>query len=80
MTKTKTVEIRLKEASARYTKAKANVDGTAKTEAAYQKAKKQLAVTRQAYAETRHVPTRAGDGKVTLKAVAAKAKPGKKGN
>ena len=73
MTKTKPVDIRLREANARFTKAKAAVDGTPGRESAYQKAKKQLALVRQEHAEQRHVPSRPGDAQVKIEAVAATA-------
>ena len=74
MTKTKPVDIRLKEASAKFTRLKKTDDGSA----AYRKAKTELAYARQADAETRPAPGREGDGQATLKAVAAKATPTKK--
>ena len=73
MTRAKQTDIVLAQASAKFTKAKAAVDGTAKAEAAYRKAKSELAFARQAHAETRTVPARPGDGQVRLKSVAAKA-------
>ena len=77
MANTKTTDIRLKEASVKFTKAKAAVDGTPAREAAYRKAKTELAVARQAHAETRTVPSRPGDASVKVKSVATKAGTGK---
>ena len=79
MTRAKMPDIRLKEAAAKYTKAKAAVDGTPAKEKAYRKAKTDLAVARQAAAEDRSAPSRDGDGQAKLTAVAAKAKPTRKG-
>ena len=79
MTRAKMPDIRLKEAAAKFTKAKAAVDGTAGKEKAYRKAKTDLAVARQAAAETRSAPSRDGNGQAKLTAVAAKAKPTRKG-
>jgi hypothetical protein len=73
MGKAKMVDIRLKEAEAKFTKAKAAVDGTPKAEASYQKAKTALAMARQAYAVQRHVRTSDGNGQATLKAVSVAA-------
>jgi len=73
MTKAKMPDIRLREANAKFTKAKAAVDGTPARDSAYRKAKTDLAMARQAHAETRTVPNRDGDGGVKLKSVAAKA-------
>ena len=70
MSKTKPADIRLKEASAKFTRLKKESDGTP----AYRKAKTELAYARQAYAETRHVPSKPGDGQAQIKAVAATAK------
>ena len=76
MTKTKPVDIKLKEAEAKFTKAKAAVDGSPKTESAYQKAKKNLAYARQAYAETRGTHVTGGDANVGLNSVAVKSGKG----
>ena len=76
MTTTKPVDIKLKQASAKFTKAKAAVDGTPKTEKAYQKAKKQLALTRQAHAETRGTHATGVDATVAVKSVAVKSGKG----
>jgi hypothetical protein len=73
MTKTKTTDIKLREASAKFTKAKAAADGTPKNQKAYQKAKTALAFARQAYAETRGTHTTGGDANVTVKAVKVKS-------
>ena len=72
MTKTTDTQIRLGQAQKKYTRLKAEVDGTAKTEKAYQKAKKDLAYARQAHAETRNTYARVGDATVAVKAVAAR--------
>ena len=78
MTRTKSIDIRLREAEAKFTRTVAAKDGTSKDVAAYRKAKTDLAMVRQEHAEQRHVPSRLGDGQVKLKAVAAKAVPMKK--
>jgi len=81
MTRTKTTDIKLKEAQAKYTKLKAANDGTAKAEKAYRKSKTDLAMARQAHAETKRAPNRPGDASAKLKSVATKAgvtKPGAK--
>ena len=70
MSKTKTVDIRLKEAQSKFTRLKKTSDGSA----AYRKAKTELAYARQAYAEQRRVPSKPGDGQAKIKAVAATAK------
>jgi len=78
VTKTKTTDIKLREAQAKFTRLKSEHDGSAKTEKAYQKAKTALAMARQAHAETRPTrvsgPSRAsgGNGTATIEAVAVK--------
>jgi len=77
VTKTKPADIRLREASAKFTRALAAVDGTAKAEKTYRKTKKALAMARQAHAETR--PTYAGGPShaiATIKSVAIKSGKG----
>jgi hypothetical protein len=76
MTKAKQTDIKLAEAQAKFTKAKAAVDGTPKAEAAYQKAKKELALARQAYAVTRGTHTTGGDANVSVNSVAVKSGKG----
>ena len=76
MTKAKTTDIRLREAEAKFTRLKAAVDGSPKTEAAYQKAKKNLAYARQAYAEQRGTHVTGGDANVGLNSVAVKSGKG----
>ena len=64
----------LTKAQTKFTKAKAAVDGTPKAEAAYQKAKKDLALARQADAVTRQPNVLGnGDANAQTKAVAVKA-------
>ena len=72
MTKTTPTDIALKQASVKFTKAKGNVDGTVKAEKAYQKAKKQLAMARQAHTEQRGTHVTGGDANVQVKAVATR--------
>ena len=79
MTNTTPADLGLKKANAKYTKAKAAVDGTAAKDKAYQKAKKELAFARQTHAEQRNPGAKPGDAKVTVTAVAAKAKATPKG-
>ena len=73
MSKTKSTDIRLNEASRKYTRCKGAVDGTPKAEAAYQKAKKELAMARQAHKESQHVSVREGDANVPIVAVAVRS-------
>lgn len=73
MANTKPADIRLKEANAKFTRAKAAVVADPSKEKPYQKAKTELALARQAYAETRFAASRPGDGSVELKAVSLKA-------
>ena len=72
MTKTKPTDIALSQAEVKFTKAKAAVDGTPKTEKAYQKAKTELAFARQAHAVTRRHPHAIGNANVNIQAVAVK--------
>lgn len=72
MTKTKSTDLKLREAQAKFTRAKAAVDGTVKAESAYQKAKKDLALARQAQAVTRGTHATGGDTNVSLNSVAVK--------
>ena len=72
MTKTTDTQIRLGQAEKKYTRLKAEVDGTAKTEKAYQKAKTELAFARQAHAVTRRHPHAIGNANVNIQAVAVK--------
>jgi hypothetical protein len=80
MSKTKNIDIRLKQAEAKFTRANTAYVADPSKQAAYRKAKKDLAMVRQEHAEQRHVPLRPGDGQVKLKAVAAKAAAMKKEN
>jgi len=73
MSKTTQADIRLNEATRRYTRCKGAVDGTPLAEAAYQKAKKELALARQAHKDSRHVSVREGDANVPLQAVAIRS-------
>ena len=79
MTKTTSADLELKKVQAKFTRLKAAVDGTPEAEEKYQKAKKGLAMARQAYTDQRHAPGRPGDANAQVTAVAAKAKANKKG-
>ena len=74
MTTTKRTDIALGQAQKKYSRLKTEVDGTAKAEKAYQKAKTVLAMARQAHAEQRSTYVKPGDGAATVTAVAVKAK------
>jgi len=74
-------DIGLKQAEAKFTKAKTAVDGTAAREKAYQKAKRELWVARQAWRAQGRPRPKAGDAVAAPKSISVKAKkPGKENN
>ena len=74
MTKTKTVDIRLAEANAKHTKAKAALDGTELAERRYRKANRDLWDARQAWRREQKTGTRPGDANVKAKALSVKTR------
>jgi hypothetical protein len=66
-------DIKLKQAEAKFTKAKAALDGTPAKEKAYQKAKQSLAAARQAWRQQGRPRPQEGDSTATLTSLKAQA-------
>lgn len=74
MTNTKSIDIQLRQAEAKFTRSKAALDGTAKTEAAYQKAKKNLSDIRREWRRQGRPRPKPGDANAAAKTLTVKSK------
>jgi len=74
VTTTKTTDIRLAEANAKHTKAKAALDGTELAEKRYRKANRELWDARQAWRREQKIRTGPGDAVAEATALSVKTK------